>query len=388
MEYRSSNEAALCREMLPGLEVVTLSRQGLAEVFLTCRPRPGEETEPLFERFSRVLQEREARILKQTVFGACSAHAAAQQALTRAWGVVDWPITWIEGLPCTDSEVAGIQAHAVVGAPVETLYQGGRAVGRVFSDQLARYCILGGILPFTLTSDRPTQARQVFEGLEAALKSAGMECTDVVRTWLFLDRILDWYGEFNPVRTRFFAERQLFDALVPASTGIGGANADGAALVAEAFAVQPFDHRVHAQEVVSPLQCPARAYGSSFSRAVEVASPGVRRLLISGTASIEPGGRSAHEGDIDAQVDLTMRVVEAILVSRGMGFGDVTRAIAYVKHAADAPALARYCGARGIPAFPLILAQDDVCRDELLFEIEVDAIVAGDATVTGSPAPG
>lgn len=289
---------------------------------------------------------------------------------------IEWPLTWIEGLPCAGGEIAGIQAHALVGAPIETLHLGEHVVGRLFDDGLARYCILGNLLPLDARASEPDQARQLFESLEAALGGAGMQCSDLARTWLFLDRILDWYGEFNPVRTQFFAERRLFDGLVPASTGIGGANTAGAAITAEAIALQPSNGQVSVLEVPSPLQCPARAYGSAFSRAVVISSPGVRRLLISGTASIEPGGKSAHDGDVAAQVDLTMRVVAGILASCDMGFADITRAVAYFKRAEDAPALARYCTAHGIAGFPVILAQDDICRDELLFEIEVDAITA------------
>ena len=52
----------------------------------------------------------------------------------------------------------------------------------------------------------------------------------------------------------------------------------------------------------SPLQCPALEYGSSFSRAAELRTPGWRRVVVSGTASILPGSHEvAHVGDVDAQ---------------------------------------------------------------------------------------
>jgi enamine deaminase RidA (YjgF/YER057c/UK114 family) len=102
--------------------------------------------------------------------------------------------------------------------------------------------------------------------------------------------------------------------------------------------------------------------------------PDHRRLLVSGTASIDPQGRTAHAGDVEAQTDLTMRVIHAILESRGMGWSDVCRAVAYVKHAKDAPVLGRYCAAHGIPPLPLVVTKAEICREDLLFEVEVDAL--------------
>jgi len=165
---------------------------------------------------------------------------------------------------------------------------------------------------------------------------------------------------------------------LPASTGIGARNAGGAALVVAAWAMQPLDGKAYAREVGSPLQCPAPKYGSSFSRAMEVASGGVRRLFISGTASIHPDGTTAWVGDIEKQVALTMEVVAAILQSRGMDYRDVTRATAYFKAPEFKPAFEAWCAARELADLPVVPLHADVCRDALLFEIELDAVVAED----------
>jgi enamine deaminase RidA (YjgF/YER057c/UK114 family) len=183
-----------------------------------------------------------------------------------------------------------------------------------------------------------------------------------------------WYGGFNHVRTAFLKEHGVFDGLVPASTGIGGRNISGAALTAALFAVKAGRGAATAMAIPSPLQCPALDYGSSFSRAVELETGGLRRLFVSGAASIGIDGRSVHIGRVDAQVALTMDVVRAILDSRKMDWGKVTRAIAYFKHNKDAPAFDRYCTLQGIRDMPVLLANNDICRDDLLFEIEVDAV--------------
>jgi len=79
---------------------------------------------------------------------------------------------------------------------------------------------------------------------------------------------------------------------------------------------------------------------------------------------------------VRAQIQLTLDVVQAILESRGMDWDSVSRSIAYFKHAEDPGVLAACMKERGMPRLPGILAHTDICRDDLLFELELDAIAA------------
>ncbi|MHC4725681.1 MAG: RidA family protein [Planctomycetota bacterium] len=97
-------------------------------------------------------------------------------------------------------------------------------------------------------------------------------------------------------------------------------------------------------------------------------------MYISGTASIDPDGATVHVGEPQEQVVLTMKVVHPILESRDMGWVDVTRALAHFKHAEDAPIFGKFCKLNNVPTLPVVIAENDICRDELLFEIELDAI--------------
>lgn len=237
----------------------------------------------------------------------------------------------------------------------------------------AQVLMLTGLLPADFSQPRAAQAQSVLERMEAALHAKGMTFSHVVRTWFYLDRILDWYGEFNAARSAFFTDRDIFAGVLPASTGVGVANPDGAALVAGLLAVKPVASRVSVCAVPSPLQCPAPDYRSAFSRAVEVQIAGRRHLYISGTASIDPHGVSAHRGDLDGQISLTMAVTGALLESRNMTWADATHAIAYFRDLAGAPRFAAYCRAHGFGALRAAPMQATICRDELLFEIELAA---------------
>jgi enamine deaminase RidA (YjgF/YER057c/UK114 family) len=305
-----------------------------------------EKHAALAKRLSAVLREHGAEIVKLDAFGAIAARSEILGVLEEAFGGTRWPVTWIEGAPCGGGAMAGLQVFAVAGTPVETIELNGRPVGRGFDDGRARHVLFGGIEPADASSPRDVQAGRAFEVFDAALRAAGMDWSHVARTWFFLDDILGWYGPFNAVRTGYF-QRRLPDSFLPASTGVGARNAPGKAVEAAAWAARLPDGSACAKEVPSPQQCPAPRYGSSFSRAVELAGPGYRRVLVSGTASIAPGGETARVGDPRGQIDLTMGVVRAILESRGLDYSNVSRALVYFKDCRDLSTFEAWQAAQG-----------------------------------------
>lgn len=325
----------------------------------------------LQQALNDVLLDLQAAPLQEFVFGGCRHYPAYEGALASA----GTPTTWLEGDACRSGEMLSLQVMAVSGIATHPIRRNGTLVGHWYEDEYARYCHLGGILPADPRASRARQTRDVFERLAQALAMCGMVFADTVRTWFYLDRLLAWYDTFNKVRAGFFDEHGVFDRLVPASTGIGAGNPFGSALAAGLIAVKPLDQATTVREIASPLQCSAQSYRSSFSRAVEVACPTHRTLYVSGTASIDREGRTLHVGDPEGQVRQTMEVVEALLDSQGMSWSDVVRGVAYFKDIrADRALYDDYCSERGIPRFPLAFSHADVCRDDLLFEIEVDAV--------------
>ncbi|MFA7171869.1 MAG: RidA family protein [Kiritimatiellia bacterium] len=294
-----------------------------------------------------------------------------QQAGVGAKGT-QTPQMWLCG---GNGELPPVYDRFIVdGVQSRLITRNGCTVGICYQDAYAEYCLLTGILPPDLTLSREAQTTAVFEGIEDALKDADMTFDDVARTWLYMDDILDWYDSFNHARDEFFRSRKVYAGLVPASTGIGSANLYGAAFTANAIAVKPKADEVYVSRVDSPLQCAALDYGSSFSRAVEIGTPEYRSLLVSGTASIESGGDTAFVGDVPKQIQLTLDVVEGILKARGMDWSDTTRAVMYLKkpeYLADWNAWLKQNHLENLPHINIVA---DVCRADLLVELELDAI--------------
>ena len=249
--------------------------------------------------------------------------------------------------------------------------------GVVSEDEHGRYALLKGVLPKDVSASPFEQTASAFSALESELVQVGMDFSNVVRTWIYADKILDWYADFNRARNEFFSARGVFDRYVPASTGIGWTGNSGSRIILGAFAVkEKTAGAIEVEALPSPLQCPALEYGSSFSRAAEVRTPNWRRVIVSGTASIKPNSHEvAHVGDIDKQIDCTMWAVGAIYESRGLSLADVSGALVYLKDERYRENWEAWLAAH--PEYPrqhsrAIVA--DVCRDEWLFEIESDAI--------------
>ncbi len=346
------------------------------EFVITERPRPGEPLSAVFQRVAQQLQAREAVLLSVMIYGSLSARAEIDAALETALGKADWPVTWIEGASCGRLPIAGLQVFAVTGRPVTRIPLGGSIAASVYEDGGARHCLVGGIGPTALSLRPGAQTQQTFANLEWVLGIAGFSVGDVIRTWFYNEDILNWYDTFNHVRSEYYAGVKWRNGSIPASTAIGARNPSESALILAARALRPLDGRAHAQEVASPLQCPAPAYGSSFSRAMEIDCGLWRQLLVSGTASIAPDGKTAWPGDVSRQIDRTMAVIGAILDSRGMTFDDVTRATAYVKEPRFKAYFDAWCSMHDLGHLPVISMHNAVCRDDLLFELEVDACVS------------
>lgn len=367
---RSAAQIAHTREA--GLHTTIVGRKNLCEFHVTVEPLPGEPMEQMVKRLHAFLSANNAAIVRQEIFGLRSAAPEFFKLSAALWRAVTWPVLWLEGEPVDRGQIAGLHVLAISDTDVQWLFARGRAVASVFSDGYARHCILSGVNPSS-DGEPAEQADEVFDLIDGLLSRAHMNWKHVARTWLYLDHILEWYDQLNLVRKDAFDRFEVYTQSMPASTGIGVSNLAGTALTAGAWAIARLRNDVQIEPVISPLQCSARDYGSCFSRAVEISTPDLRRLLISGTASISRDGATDHRGEVWAQLERTFDVVDAILSSRSMRWKDVSRATAYVRNVKDAPRFEEFLAVEGYN-LPVVITRADVCRDDLLFEIEVDAL--------------
>jgi enamine deaminase RidA (YjgF/YER057c/UK114 family) len=343
------------------------------EIHCQLIPVPGETPELFSCRIAEVVQHYNAKIVYATFFGKLIEVENLIRIITTMIPRHNFPSSRIEGDNCSDLFINGVYILALSGIDIKRLVYEERVIGSLFQTGKAEFCYLAGLCPNPdkLSSQQTSEVLNIAENI---LNQQGFNFQNVIRTWYYLDDILGWYKDFNLVRTSFFIEHEIFKNLVPASTGIGGKNPSGSEVCLDLIALKPKSNEFSISQVSSPLQCPAENYGSSFSRAVTYSDNEYVNLTVSGTASINPEGETMHANDILKQIDLTFKVVTAILESQNFRLTDIIRFYAYCSDKSFSKVFYDYIETNIPLRFAFICSENKICRDGLLFEIELDAI--------------
>jgi len=133
--------------------------------------------------------------------------------------------------------------------------------------------------------------------------------------------------------------------------------------------------RLEVKRLHSRKQNEATEYGSAFARALEVRLGDARYVFVSGTASIDDHGRTVHVGDFDSQARHTLDAVEALLEGAGGSLADVAQATAFLANPSDGRSFERIVARTRLCDAPLVTTVADVCRDDLLFELDATAVL-------------
>jgi enamine deaminase RidA (YjgF/YER057c/UK114 family) len=368
--------AKIEKKSIENLDIVIHSAGEIKKYFITANHEKDGKEYSLLDNLMHFLESENAHVLSQLIFGSCKYYNKHIEILEKLSDSFSWPVTWLHGDGCSCDCLTSTQVIAVAGVDVDHIILDGVRVGSCYKDEYAEYCYLGNITTDDLSCSKSDQALAAYNKMERALNSINMKFTDVIRMWNYLDNLLEWYDEFNVMRTAFFNKHDVFRSIVPAGTGIGAGNPLNAAYIGELFAVKPLNNNddLKMYALPSPMQCPALDYKSSFSRAIEIDLPSSRYISISGTASIEPGGDTVFLDDTAGQIELTMKVISEILKSRNMSWSDTVKAIAYFKDINEKILFDEYLRKNNYPHLPVAIVHADICRDNLLFELELDAV--------------
>ncbi|AHE97026.1 chorismate transformation enzyme, FkbO/Hyg5 family [Thioalkalivibrio paradoxus] len=222
--------------------------------------------------------------------------------------------------------------------------------------------------------DDPLEAntRDAYRDLFRAIRERGFP--HAVRIWNFFSRIhgdergLERYQSFCIGRARSLAELEIAEKHMPAATAIGTG--------APGLFVYLIAAREPGVAVENPRQVSAYHYpeqyspeSPAFARATRIETADGPQLLLSGTASIT-GHESRHAGDCPAQAREILANLDALHAAAGSDIPPPAWLRVYLRRPEDRPAVARVL-AEHYPRLPqLQWVQGDVCRRELLVEIE------------------
>ncbi len=246
------------------------------------------------------------------------------------------------------------------------------------------------------------QSDNLFEKISKVLDVEGLEVSDIFRQWNYIPQITavdvedyQHYQAFNDSRSEFYRKADWTKNGYPAATGIG---MDCGAVTVDLIAVKPLNSKYRIIPVDNDLQLAAHVYTQEVLIGAEGdvvegrSTPKFERAkalgcsedgyicFISGTAAIR-GEESMQSDDAATQTTLTMENVEHLIsdhtcniynIELSTKVREIHSARAYVKFPKDTESIKEVVEERW-PDTSVIYLLADVCREELLIEIEVVA---------------
>ena len=399
------------KESSEGIGYSVVELNGVRHVFASAVPRSGtnleEQANDALQTIRAVTEEEGTRgsIVKQAVFIKDIDQVDACRRIINDFYGDELPATiYIPQAPC-GGKLLEIEAFGV-----------GREMGLVeiqrFSERLVttehdgiRWIHLTNIHPETNAGGVYDRSLNMFERTSEGLLAQGFRFDQIIRTWLYLGDIVgregetQRYKELNRARTDFFRYRNFgagrilpgFNGDVyPASTGIGTDSGD---VVMSCIAMDTQRDDVRIVPLENPLQVSAFEYNQryspkspKFARAMAITGGRCITILVSGTASITDS-ETRFVGDVAGQTGQTLDNIAALisednltchgLPGPGATLNGLAFARVYIKQQEDYEKAKAVCTER-LGELPVIYAVADICRPELLVEIEGIAFACPD----------
>jgi enamine deaminase RidA (YjgF/YER057c/UK114 family) len=384
-----------------GYSVVDLN--DVRHVFASAVPRHGgtlhEQTDDALRTIEAVIEEEGTRgaIVHQAVFMADIGQLEECRQIIRDFYGPKLPATsYIPQHPC-DGKLLSIECLGV-----------GKGKGEVEIERVNEQIVIARhnhiawvhcaqVVPQAPASTTYHGAANGFEQIGRLLSSVDVRFDQVIRTWLYLggigepERDVSRYLELNRARADFYRDIHFLNGragherphrVYPASTGIG---ADGNGIMMSAIALLTDRDDIRAVPLENPRQTAAYDYAAAyspsspkFSRAMALSCGSYATIFISGTASITKS-ETQHLGDAAVQTDETLDNIVALISEenlRGHGLPGLGTSLeglglvrVYIKRQEDYQRVRAVCQRR-LGELPVIYAIADVCRPDLLVEIE------------------
>ncbi|HWJ35895.1 MAG TPA: Rid family hydrolase [Steroidobacteraceae bacterium] len=204
----------------------------------------------------------------------------------------------------------------------------------------------------------------------------------LIRVWNYLPEINreadgdERYRHFNSARqTAFLNSGRSTIGTVPAASALG--SPAGSPISIYFLASHQPPTMIENPRQTSAYYYPPKfgTYSPTFSRACVLSESAGTNLFVSGTASIV-GHETIHRGDVAAQTRETLANIDALLDEANRVVGAAHYSLeglkfkVYVRRASDLAAIESALAAALCASTSIVYLQADVCREDLLVEIE------------------
>ena len=333
-----------------------------------------------YRDIAEILNSESLAVVQERIFGRLTSRKRVLQAREDIFadaGIAGVAPSYLQGAPVHGGDVAGILIRAVPTRRFSPIVVATTPIGGTWHVGDTRFAVLGGIHGKTADNDgadRIEETRRMLRQAEEMLATVGFSFKHVVRTWFYLRDILSWYAQFNTGRSAVYRDWSMMPSAedphlkLPASTGIGADNAEGASGILHLIAVDGRHRQVI--QLSNPGQKDAFKYGAAFSRGALISVGDGAILELSGTAAIDEAGASIHIGDVARQIDSTIQKIEMLLARQSIELPHLAGGAVFIKEKDYFELWQQAMSKRDLTALPLIPVTADVCRSELLFEID------------------
>lgn len=342
---------------------------------------PFNEAIEYYKRLLIEISDRQQTILFERIFGYQRYRQkvmAVRKNVLKQRMLPEHPISFIEGKSVSEMPIAGIVIHAVGSeTAVRYIQDNGTVYGSRYQIGKVDRLSVEGIQDPWRASGFSQALLAEYDQVNRVIQRAEFNTTDLVRTWHYISPIKDFYISFNQERKNFFKHSDI-DYLehpenVPASTCIEGKCWETGYSTMNLYYIKKTpDVKLRRIYNIGQKEADSRSYqyGPTFSRALHAVQSGLEEFQISGTASIGEDGVTRHIDDTGRQIERTLLMVKGLLEQASMDFRDICYATCIFKHRSDYGIFQEIVKKLHIPDFPYIPIQGNICRDDLLFELD------------------
>lgn len=270
----------------------------------------------------------------------------------------------------------------------------------------------GGISSYRYPDNTQLAAVDAFEIMASILRKEKFSFNHLVRQWNYIGNILQVrngfqnYQIFNEVRNDYYSKYRTINGF-PAATGVGMKFGD---VILDFCAIRS-DDPLNIKAIDNPEQVNAYEYGQQvligaaerdrsvknppkFERALMIVNKAGAHLHISGTASIL-GQDTEGKGNIEKQTLITIGNIKNLADTKRLGRLLTDKSLGeeffllrvYIKCRSDFQVVRQICSSH-FPEVPIIYLEADICRDDLLMEIEAEVGLNPGERITRSFAAG
>lgn len=292
------------------------------------------------------------------------------------------PFSYIEGTPAYETPLSSITIYGIhkIGKDVQLEYitnESGDTIGtKVITSQME--CIYLMNINNVHHNYTMSEFAATFEWLGDFMNKNELLGAHLVRTWIYLNDINNNYEQLNTDRRVFF-ERFAIDYseqsnVLPASTCIGGISNETCNISMDLMFLKSKNDRPMIERVYTALLNEAEGveylFKPTFSRALKIEDGESIEIQLSGTASVNSSGGTEFKNDAYKQIKKALENVTSILESNNLTFDHFYQSTCFFKRQQDVHVFENVLKELNIPAFANTFVVNDVCRDDLLFEID------------------